>query len=281
MSFILEALRKAQKEKERGRSPDLRAAVGAAVDGPGRRRTRWLWAAAALVLALNGLALGWVLRSRPGVPVPPSVALRAPEAVAPAPAPEIVEGPAIPPPPEARAEVAAPPASPARSLAAEARRRAPVRVPPTPAPGLEPSEGGPPPLASRPLPDAAPFPSPPAEEPLPVATETPFPSGPAEELAPSDPAPVRGAGEVPSAVAGPVPLLAELSPEVRQGLPQLDINGHVYGEDPAERFVFINWRVYREGERIGSSDGPVLERITPEGVLVDFGGLRARLTVLP
>jgi len=68
---------------------------------------------------------------------------------------------------------------------------------------------------------------------------------------------------------------------VRQGLPALEINGHVYAENPQQRFVFINWQAYREGDRIGGSQGPLLERITPEGVVVDFGSARARVNVAP
>jgi general secretion pathway protein B len=78
-----------------------------------------------------------------------------------------------------------------------------------------------------------------------------------------------------------VPLFQELPPEVRQSLPALEINGHVYSDDPSDRFVFINWKPYREGDRLGAAEGPVLERITPEGVVVDFGSVRARVPVLP
>jgi len=61
---------------------------------------------------------------------------------------------------------------------------------------------------------------------------------------------------------------------VRTSLPKLEINGHVWSEDPAQRFVFINWKSFREGDRVGEG-GPRLERITPEGVVVDFGTARA------
>jgi hypothetical protein len=77
-----------------------------------------------------------------------------------------------------------------------------------------------------------------------------------------------------------VPLLQDLPLGVRQGLPALDINGHVYTEDPKQRFVFINWQGYREGDRIGGRQGPVLEKITPEGIVVNFGSVRARVNVV-
>ncbi|MBE0617978.1 MAG: general secretion pathway protein GspB, partial [Proteobacteria bacterium] len=49
----------------------------------------------------------------------------------------------------------------------------------------------------------------------------------------------------------------------------------------AQRFVFINWKGYREGDRVGGPEGPLLERVTPEGVIMDFGSLRARVPLVP
>lgn len=51
----------------------------------------------------------------------------------------------------------------------------------------------------------------------------------------------------------------------------LHLDIHVYSEDPAERFVFINMSKYREQSRI--DEGPVVNEITPEGVVLDYNGM--------
>ncbi|WP_114280127.1 general secretion pathway protein GspB [Thioalbus denitrificans] len=74
----------------------------------------------------------------------------------------------------------------------------------------------------------------------------------------------------PQPAAARIPWLEELPGEVRRALPGLSINVHVYNREPARRFVLIGMRKYREGQRIGE-DGPVVERITPEGMVIDYG----------
>lgn len=52
-------------------------------------------------------------------------------------------------------------------------------------------------------------------------------------------------------------------------LPTADLNMHVYDANPALRFVLLNGQRLREGE--SSKEGLLLERITPEGVVVRYG----------
>lgn len=146
MSYILDALRRAEadRERERGRVPGLHTpAVGGAAPAAGPRR--WLpWAGGGLLL-LAGIGAGswWAGTPLPAVPEPPvgarpaadivatpaAPAASAPPAV-PAPAPQPEAGPAsapaaspyLPPVPPPAAVVAAPVAPPTR---------APVPVPPT------------------------------------------------------------------------------------------------------------------------------------------------------
>lgn len=66
----------------------------------------------------------------------------------------------------------------------------------------------------------------------------------------------------------PERLLAELSGGLR-----LDV--HVYSEVPEERFVLINLARYKEGERL--RDGPLIEEIYPQGVILSLQGQRFRL----
>ena len=55
-------------------------------------------------------------------------------------------------------------------------------------------------------------------------------------------------------------------------LPELHLDIHVYSAKPAERFVFVNMRKYTEGQAL--KEGPTLERITSEGAILNQHGLR-------
>ena len=58
-------------------------------------------------------------------------------------------------------------------------------------------------------------------------------------------------------------------------LPELRLDLHVYAENPAERFVFINMRKLREGEAL--PEGVRVEQITPDGVDLFYQGKRFAL----
>lgn len=53
-------------------------------------------------------------------------------------------------------------------------------------------------------------------------------------------------------------------------LPELHIDIHVYAEDPAERFVFINMKKQRENSQL--DEGPVVAEITMDGVILKHQG---------
>jgi general secretion pathway protein B len=53
-------------------------------------------------------------------------------------------------------------------------------------------------------------------------------------------------------------------------LPDMHIDLHVYSDVPAERFVFINMNQYRENATL--SEGPRLQQITSDGVLLEYVG---------
>ena len=56
------------------------------------------------------------------------------------------------------------------------------------------------------------------------------------------------------------------------GLPELSVDLHVFTVDPAKRAVFINGRRYTQGARI--AEGPMIEEITADGVLLSYRGRR-------
>ena len=146
MSYILDALRRADAERAQGAVPNLNAqplALPVADDDVrSRSGTRWLWlgVGAGLVLAAVG-AWQFIGRETPAqradASPPPAPAAPAP-APAPLPAPAPAPTAATPPPAPARAPEQKPPArrpAPAAAVAPRAEVRAlPKPVPPAPAP---------------------------------------------------------------------------------------------------------------------------------------------------
>lgn len=67
----------------------------------------------------------------------------------------------------------------------------------------------------------------------------------------------------------------ELPPAFRSqlDLPRLDV--HVYSEDPQQRFILVNLEKFREGETLES--GMLLEEILPDGMVMSFRGERFRV----
>ena len=146
----------------------------------------------------------------------------------------------------------------------------------------------------------APHAAPPADS---AARSAPAAAGaaptPAEHFSPLDPSPVY-APEIPvSAAAGPVkpvthaarrpdPVLAnddtqaedqEVLPSINelnltgaQALPELHLDVHVYATRPADRFVYINMRKYHEGAAL--QEGPTIERIRRDGVVLNYQGVK-------
>jgi len=129
MSYILDALRRAESERERGQVPGVHAQpLAAAGPGPRKRGRLWLAAAALSLLLLGGLLARW-LATPATAPAPLAVSAPAAVATTPplpatAPLPELVR---LPPPgkPVVVAAAAAPrPAAPvALSALPEALRR--------------------------------------------------------------------------------------------------------------------------------------------------------------
>lgn len=72
-----------------------------------------------------------------------------------------------------------------------------------------------------------------------------------------------------------VPLLRSLPTSVRHDLPDYTINGLLYSRQPALSFVLINSGRYHEGERIPGAGAVVT--ITADSVVINYQGLRFRL----
>lgn len=245
MSFILDALKKSENERQRQVGPSL------ADVQVGRRRIEkpwWAVAVAALLVVNLGVLLVVLLRNDDARSATSGSTdqRRAVDPAAPGPAGEQRGTQAPLPASASRLPRGNPPAQrpnpAARSLAEETN-------------GYEPpaDQGIDPRLAGAAAVPEGPALVRPVEAPA-VAPAAVFPSRTAEPA---------------SAEVLPTPSDLAASGTV---LPELHLDIHVYSANPAERFVFVNMRKYAEGQAL--SEGPMLERITPEGVVLNQRGLR-------
>jgi general secretion pathway protein B len=233
MSFILDALKKSEIERQRQSVPGLMD-----TSFRPRRRRLPLWAAALCVLlGVNLVVLTYVLmrRSTPALASPPAGLGSRPADAAPAPTPAADPGPP--------AADAGPPAPQHFSPLDSAPEYAP-EIPVAPLAGSEPA----PPPAAR-----------------------------AEVAHHSDPLLTNSAPDAESDQV--LPTISEISLSGAQALPELHLDVHVYATNPAERFVYINMRKYHEGAKL--QEGPTVERIRRDGVVLNYQGLRFLLPRQP
>ena len=248
MSFILEALKKADAERDRGAVPDLYAQgmlPEAAFEAePDRRGRPWLWLVA-------GVA--------PAVPAAAAWQWMTPEA----PPAEPVAMPATPAATSQTTPVAVAPAASASAsipaAAGEASRTAQdVQHEPTPAPSA--TKAAAPQRVER----AKPAPAPHA-----AAASRDADSA---DMAPAQKTALNASAPPPSAGAERVPRLAELPDEVRRQVPALKLGGLVYSAAPASRMVLVNGDLQREGSTV--APGLTLERINPKSAVFSLRGQR-------
>lgn len=226
MSYILEALRKSDAERERGAVPDLHAqpltlagAEEAAAPGPGRF---WLWLAVAAVLLLAA-ALAWRLTLHDAPPVLAAAPARPPVA-APSPPPAVSTLPQVAP-----TIASAPlPASAPLAEPAPARMQTSTQTPP-----------------AKPTHAATPTPEPEAK-----SARKPVPRVRARPAAPTAAAATAAKKPAAPQPAERVPLLAELPDDLRRQVPAMVIGGSVYSPQPASRMLIVNGQVYREGSPV-------------------------------
>lgn len=309
MSLILDALRKAEREREIGQAPTIGSQL------PLRRRSqstsRWPQIPGLVLVVLTaGAIVGWTQRdawwpsaSSDGVPAAEatpgagdasSETTAAPVASQPAPA----DNPPAPSQPETATTTSAPQAAEvhpdklaamagatgntvdaaedARRIAAEA-----LAVAEAAKAQAEQASAATANLAQAPAPTPAPMPAP-----------APMASSPQDQAPAADPslatgmAPDSTAVPAPAPEAGkpvaeatpaeaelpPVPLVWELPLAARQSLPKLAIAMHVWNAEPTMRFVIVNDQRLVEGE--AAATGVVVSEIRREGVVFEFQGQR-------
>ncbi|MDH3871748.1 MAG: general secretion pathway protein GspB [Gammaproteobacteria bacterium] len=241
MSYILEALRKADQERSAGAVPDLESTHPAA--RPAQRSFRWVWILVAL-LVVNGALMVLLATRDTGTAVPRQAA-------------SPVTGPA-------RQTAASTPAAVASAVPVDRAATPAVSVPKTVLPQDRPA---PPAPVMPPVTAIIPAGKPAARTPV-------VPAAPGKAPPQVASAPLQAPPPPPQASKQELDDWEELSLEFRSGLemPRLDV--HVYDADPQRRFVLINLRKYRAGDRLES--GAVVEEILPDGIQVSYQGTRFR-----
>ncbi len=79
----------------------------------------------------------------------------------------------------------------------------------------------------------------------------------------------------PSKKFSELPFLWALPENIRQAIGTLTVSIHVYAQDASKRILFINNREYRAGEQ--TSQGPRIESIEPQGVILSYRGAYFKL----
>jgi general secretion pathway protein B len=264
MSYILDALRRADSERERGQIPGIHAHPVAPQppdeSSPGGISPRAWGAAAAGALLSGALAWWWMSGERAsGAPATaPAAAAAAAMAVAPVPAsvpvpaPVAAPVPALAPAPLPAAVIAQP-----RQGAAGATDSTPTTPPTLPAVAT-----------SRPAADKTAAPAEPRDSAAPAATP---PRAAPDAAARSTPA-VRGGASAAVAAQPRVMALHELPEEVRRAVPPLVVNGSVYSKNPADRFLIVNGQIVHESDTVAPD--LVVERIGPRSAVLGIHGHR-------
>lgn len=243
MSYILEALKKAQAERQLGNAPSIHAPqpvqVNAAAGGASaNRRPLLIGLGAGALVVLAGAALMWhrapapegqklAQAMAPATPSPP----HAPAAAGAASATLAVHAPDISPPPVAP-HVAAPHAVPV----------APAPLPSTRAGADTRVARG-------------------AGAPVPAAVQPQMAPPPAQRQ--------------PAAPEDSLPYAQQLPEQIRSQIPHVAFGGYMYSANPADRLLLVDNALRHEGEEV--APGLVLEKLMPKAAVMNFRGIRYRV----
>lgn len=252
MSYILDALKRAdnERERERGAVPGLHSQqvlppTTLPDDGDSRA---WVWlAGAALAIVLGGLA--WYqfgpaiqITARPSpLPPPPSVA-------APLPAPAITAITAVPAP------------EPMSASAPAVAAPVPAEVPPTVAAAAAPAEATP------------------ARQSVAAQARAARRAAQANEAAARapTPAPAPTAPPPPAVPVERVYAFNDLPANIRAEIPSVVIGGSSYSSNPKFRMLMVNGQMYQESEK--PLPNLVLEQINPKSAVLSYKGYRYRIS---
>lgn len=258
MSYILDALKKSERERRDDTLPDPLASGGLGL----RRRRASVWPLVALVIGVGALASGltfwWLGYNR--VEVSDPVAAGAPAHSAP---PTQMD----PPEPGPRSQLSA-------ESARSSRTQAPLFVA---APHDRPT-----PETRQPVPDTTDTRT--VGQVAPLASDRPLLIEPGKaprylDTAPSTASP-PAVGQSPSSTSDPddqAPLLSELPLSFQRRVPDLAFNSHIYSPDPGACRVMINNVYLKPGQMVA---GMRLVSVTEDGVILSLDGTRFRVPVV-
>lgn len=238
MSYILDALKKAEAQRTLGTLPNIHAPTAFAATPDDRAslwHRAWRWGALT-VLVIILVALAWfrpwqraavLPKAAPGVPT---------QSASPTPA----IAPALPPTVRAAQKPPAPPA-------------------PKITPKAVPAEVSKPKAAASSAPTSRP-----KQKPQPVATIAP----PVQKATPTPPA----NADTPEPA---LQSLRELPAQIQREIPPVAISGYIYSSNRAERSLLINNQLLREGDSV--APGLILEKMLPGAVVLNYQGYRYRM----
>ena len=234
MSYILDALKKADQERTAGNVPDLETVHRH--EPTVRKHYRWLWILAALFI-FNGVLVA-LLATRHGAGLGGGTPGHQ---VAQADRGSILTDTGRSRPPTENAPVVRKTLSKAVKTVPQVQDRPQVVVTRPVSPRVQPEVAGQDRYAAPTVP-------------APVVMPPPTPS--------AEPATVRDN----------IPEWDDLSLDFRSSfsMPHMDV--HVYDSDPRRRFILVDLQKYREGDRL--PNGAVIEKILPDGIQLSYQGTR-------
>jgi general secretion pathway protein B len=253
MSYILDALKKAESERNLGAVPTIHAQPAFRIPSTTSTpvwRQPWIWTVF-LVLGVIMAVLGW-LKPWQATPVVTTVA-SAPTVAVPQALPEQASNNTEKVAPQTSIVQTAPPATPVAAAPSEPVVSA---APPAPAPAASPEAQ--------------------------VAPQKPVKSKPKAELAKRNTANTTSpTHKKPAATHAtttqsedPVPTLRELPEQLQREIPPVAIGGYIYSPNRGDRSILIDKKLLREGDQI--SPNLTLEKMLPNGVILNYKGYRYR-----
>ena len=246
MSFILDALKKSESDRQRQSGPAL---FEVRVAPPRTRLPLWAIAIAVLLVVNLGVVMWMLLRHQAHPSSTPGS-----EPVAAASATVSSTGSPVP------MVVTSAPAAPAGAPAA-------VTAPPTAVENAANTAASSTPANTAAVAAAAPTATSSGPGPVNGAPD----STSAEDYAPAEEPPASGLGtHVRRATASGVPLYQDVSATLGSQVPQLRLDLHVFAARPQDRFVMINMHRLREGDTL--PEGVHVDSITPEGAVLSYNG---------
>jgi len=282
MSYILEALKKSEQERQRGSVPNLQS-VQTPSKPPARKPMRWIGLVSAL-LALSAaffIYLWQPWNTEVSIKQYMTITSKAPvtEAVAPPLSTETVKTLPEPKPPQPK--LTQPSVKPKKDATPTAGGLTPVKPSPernerTTKPVIKPVK----PVARQIKPKVV-VSKKKAMEPLPADTARQW-----QKITPSSTSQATVVMQQPHQQQTKIqpdsrprlPTAAELPVAIQRGLPGIRISAHIYSDKPASRMVIINDKTLREGETVAG--GLTIEEITRDGVIFRFQARRFRMSKL-